>query len=170
MGFFKILFLGAAGLFWAGTAAAYVVTESNPLAFVNVARDGGIVIRPADTPAPQIEVRKVDDKVDYQAIAKKLLPNRSDYMTINFTSSTYRSVSIRRNFIVQVILPRAVGTDWRIDTNENLIRPLNASATDDLQIFEFLTVRRGNTKIYLDSYNPEDNRVVQSRIIKVRIY
>lgn len=166
----KQFFLICAGLCWAGSAAAFVVTEKNPLSFVNVARDGGIIIRPADAPAPEIEVRRSDDKVDYQAIAAKLLPRRSEYMTINFTASTYRSISIRRNFIVQVILPQAEGTNWRIDTNENIVRPLNTTSKDGVRIFEFLSMRRGKTKIYLDNYNLADKQAVQSRIIKVRVY
>lgn len=166
----KQFFLFCSGLFWACSAAAFVVTENDPLSFVNVARDGGIIIRPADAPAPEIEVRRSDDKVDYQAIAAKLLPKRNRYMTINFTSSTYRSISIRRNFIVQVILPQEEGTNWHIDTNESIVRPQNTSAKDGVRIFEFLSMRRGNTRIYLDNYNLSDNRTIQSRIIKVRVY
>ena len=170
MAAFKHFIFFCAGLLWAGSAAAFVVTENNPLSFVNVARDGGIIIRPADAPAPEIEVRRSDDKVDYQAIAAKLLPKRSDYMTINFTSSTYRSISIRLNFIVQVILPQKEGTAWRIDTDEKIVRPMNTTAKDGVRIFEFLSIRRGYAKIYLDNYNIADKRAVQSWFIKVRVY
>ncbi len=170
MAAFKHFIFFCAGLLWVDSATAFVVTENNPISFINVARDGGIIIRPADAPAPQIEVRRSDDKVDYQAIAAKLLPKRNDYMTINLTSSTYHSISIRRDFIIQVILPQNEGTSWRIDTDEKIIRPLNTTVKDGVRIFEFLSYHRGYAKIYLDNYNVADNRAVQSRIIKVRVY
>lgn len=169
--FFTLLILS--GWVLIPTAKAFVVQSGNPLSYQNVGRARETVSPSSASTPSQIAkaAQPVDDVVNYQAIARKLFPSRPEFLTVNLSKNTFADISIKRDYLVRVILPQVDNDSfWKIETNENVIKPLSTQHVENARSFEFVSVRRGNTKIYLDQFDSASRKVIQSRIIKVRVY
>lgn len=183
-----VLFALLAG-FSIGTAEAFVAQDpGKALSFNNIAREGekdsSSYISPkakdknSSMSSGSIFMNKAsqDESKAYHQDTKSLTEKffgtpPEEKISLNMESGDLRNVKLPRDYVLEVKLPEAENTFWRIDTDEAIVQPLSSRLEEGLRIIEFRAMKPGTAKIFLDNIADKDSKAATeaSRIIRIKV-
>lgn len=128
--------------------------------------------------APAIDKKAEDKKAKSKSTAPdKILPKTSSKFLKSQTEKTYvvnlndvktKSLVVPIGYSIFFSLTEEDDADWKADdSNSNFFRLVNSSKKDDLRVFEFKSLKSGDSKIYFDKII--NGASVKSVIVKVKV-